>query len=273
MMQERFKEKFMRPREAPRCALITGATGGIGEAFARAMPIETDLVLTGRDEAKLSALAGEFGSRARTVAADLATTDGMGAVVQAAQEAEVDLVVNNAGVGAVGNFLDVDFERHRLTVRVDVEAVLELTHRMVPEMLRRAEIADRRAGLINVASSTAFVPVPSFATYAAAKAMILSFTEAFAAEMDGKPIDVLASCPGAVKTEFGAKAGYNGGSIPGAMSPEKVARQSMAALGRQTTAVIGPVSAATLAPVALARSMVGQAFMRAGRVMDRVQNR
>lgn len=272
-MHDRLREKLRPPREPARCALVTGATGGIGEAFVRALPVETDLVLTGRDEARLAALSGEYGTRARTVVADLATPEGVDAVVRAANAAEVDLVINNAGLGAVGSFLDVDFEKHRATLRVDVEAVLELTHRLVPAMLERAALTDRRVGLINVSSSTAFVPVPTFATYAAAKAMVLSFTEALAAELDGEPIDVLTACPGAVKTGFGARAGWTGNAIPGAMSPEKVAKQSLAALGRQTTVMIGPVSAAALTPVALARSMMGQAFMRAGRVAQRVQNR
>ena len=273
MMHERLKDRLRPHREPPRCALVTGATGGIGEAFVREMPLATDLVLTGRDAARLAEYEAEFGTRVRTVVADLATPDGIDAVARAAEEAGCDLLVNNAGVGAVGNFLDVDWARHQATIRVDVEAVLALTHRLLPGMIGRAQESGTRAGLINVASSTAFVPVPTFATYAAAKAMILSFTEALVAELDGRPVDVLAACPGAVRTGFGTRAGYTGTAIPGAMSPEKVARQSLAALGRQSTVMIGPVSAAALAPVALARSMVGQAFMRAGRVMDRVQNR
>lgn len=258
-------------REAPRCVVITGATGGIGEAFARALPPESDMILTGRDGDKLAALAAEFAPRAQTVVADLTTVDGVEAVAGAAEAGSCDLLINNAGVGAVGNFLDVDFERHRATLRVDIEAVLALTHRLVPGMISRAREEGRPAGLINVASSTAFLPVPTFATYAAAKAMVLSFTEALSAELDGEPIDVLAACPGAVKTDFGARAGYTGSPIPGAMSPDKVAKQSLAALGRQSTVMIGPVSAAALTPVAFARSMMGQAVMRAGRVMDRVQ--
>lgn len=274
MMNERLRDRLRRsPRAPARCAVVTGATGGIGEAFARAMPAETNLILTGRDEEKLAVLRAEFGPRAQTVVADLSTEAGVDAVADAAEAGGCDLLVNNAGLGAVGNFVKVDFARHRDIVRVDVEAVLALTHRLVPGMIDRADLGGGRAGLVNVSSSTAFLPIPSFATYAAAKAMILSFTEAFAAEMADQPIDVLCVCPGATKTGFGARAGYTGGSLPGAMSPEKVARASLAALGRQTTVVIGPVSAATLAPVALARSMVGQAFMRAGRVMDRVQNR
>ncbi|MEM8552885.1 MAG: SDR family NAD(P)-dependent oxidoreductase [Pseudomonadota bacterium] len=263
----------LTPRENPLCAVITGATGGIGEAFARALPEETDLVLTGRDEEKLSALAAEFGTRATTVKADLTTAEGITAVAEAADAKECDLLINNAGLGEYGEFLDAPFEKHRTALRVNNEAVLELTHTIVPPMLERADMSGRRAGLINVASSLAFFPVPTFAIYAATKAMILSFSESFAAEMSDRPIDVLVACPGAVKTEFGQRAGYSGGSMPGAMAPDKVASEALAALGRQSTVVIGPASAAAFAPVAFARSLFGQAFMRANRVMQRVSDR
>jgi short-subunit dehydrogenase len=274
MMNERLREHLARsPREPAACALITGATGGIGEAFARALPEETRLLLTGRDTDRLALLAAEFGPRASVVAADLTTEAGLAAVAAAAEEAGVDLLVNNAGVGGYGDFLDVAWETHRRTLRLDVEAVLELTHRLVPAMIGRAEVSARRAGLINVSSSTAFFPLPTLATYAAAKAMVLSFTESLAAELSARPIDVLCACPGATRTEFGARAGYRGGAMPGAMAPEKVARASLAALGRQTTVVIGPVSAATFTPVAIARSLFGQALLRASKVMDRVADR
>ncbi|WMS42964.1 SDR family NAD(P)-dependent oxidoreductase [Acuticoccus sp. MNP-M23] len=263
----------MTPREPSARALITGATGGIGAAFARALPEETAMILTGRDEEALTLLAAEFGPRAETVVADLATHEGLDAVARAAEAGEVDLLINNAGLGQYGNFLDVPFEEHQTTLRVNVEAVMALIHRLVPGMIDRAELSGRNAGLINVASSAAFFPIPTLATYAASKALVLSFTESFAAEMSGKPIDVLVSCPGAVKTAFGARAGYSGGRIPGAMAPEKVAAQSLAALGRQSTVVIGPASAAAFAPVALARSLFGHAFVRASRVMDRIGER
>jgi len=273
MNSSKIRDALSTPREPARCALITGATGGIGAAFARALPDDTSLILTGRDEDALNALADEFGGRAQTLVADLATAEGLDAVAQAADAAGCDLLINNAGLGQYGAFLDVPFEEHRTTLRVNVEAVMALIHRMVPEMIVRAELSGRNAGLINVASSAAFFPIPTLATYAASKALVLSFTESFAAEMSGKPIDVLVSCPGAVKTEFGARAGYSGGRIPGAMAPEKVAAQSLAALGRQSTVVIGPASAAAFAPVALARSLFGQAFVRASRVMDRIGER
>lgn len=262
--------RFLRgAREPATAALVTGATGGIGEAFARVLPPETKLVLAGRDEARLAALAAEFPGRVETVAADLTEEEGRERVAEAAEAAGCDLLINNAGVGSYGDFLDVPVAAQLDTVRVDVEAVLALTHRLVPGMLGRAELSGRRAGLVNVASSLAFFPVPTFATYAAAKAFLLSFTESFAAEMSDRPIDVLVACPGAVRTEFGARAGYRGARIPGAMAPEKVAEAALSALGRQSTLVIGPASAAAFAPVAAARSLFGRAFVKASRVLDR----
>lgn len=273
MMHERLNRLRRGSREDARCALITGASGGIGAALARELPAGTRVLLTGRDGGRLAQMQAELGERARVVVADLGTADGIGQVAEAADAAGVDLLVNNAGLGAVGDFLAVDFERHRETLRVNVEALMALTHRLLPGMVSRAELDDRRAGLINIASSVAFFPVPAFATYAASKALVLSFSEALAAELAGKPIDVLCACPGAVRTGFGSRAGFAGGSMPGAMSPEKVARATYAALGRQTTVVIGTVSAPTLSGVALARSLFGQGLMRAKGVMERVQNR
>jgi len=261
-----------RSRRRPAtAALITGATGGIGEAFARALPDETALILTGRDEETLARIAATLGSErsVKTVAADLATEEGRATVIHAANEAEVDLLINNAGLGEYGPFLDASFEAHLTTLRVNIESYLALIHALVPQMITRAELADARAGLINMSSSTAFVPVPTFATYAASKSFILAFTESLAAELYEKPIDVLVSCPGAVRTEFGRRAGYERGSLPGAMSPERVARGTLAALGRQTTVVLGTASAAAFTPVALARGLFGQAFMRASRAMER----
>ncbi len=273
-MNERIRDHLSRsPREPASCALITGATGGIGEAFARALPEETKLVLAGRDAERLALLRAEFGPRAKAVAADLSTAEGIAEVEAAAEEWGVDLLINNAGLGSYGDFVSVPWETHRTTLRVNIEALLELTHRLVPGMIDRAELAGRRAGLVNVSSSTAFFPVPTLATYAASKAMILSFTESLAAELSGRPIDVLCACPGATKTGFGTRAGFRGGSMPGAMAPDKVARASLAALGRQTTVVIGPASAAAFTPVALARSLFGQAVMRASKVMDRASER
>lgn len=273
MFTDRLRPLSKSNRPAPQCALITGATGGIGEALARQLPEETRLILTGRDEEELAMLRGEFGPRAETVVADLAKRGEREQVVQAAEAGGCDLLINNAGLGEYGRFLAVDFHKHETAVTVNVEAMLALVHAIVPMMIRQADLSGQRAGLINMASSLAFIPVPTFATYAATKALILSFTESLAAELADEPIDVLAACPGAVKTEFGARAGFEGGSIPGAMRPETVAKYTLAALGRQSTVVIGPVSALSFTGVAVARSLFGQAFMRAARVMERTGGR
>lgn len=270
MMHDRMRDRLRPPpREPATAAVVTGATGGIGEAFARELAPTAALVLTGRDEARLTELAQELGPRVTVVAADLATEAGLDALADAAERAGCDLLVNNAGVGTYGAFLDGAFADHRAALRVNAEAPLALIHRLVPGMLERAERDGRRCGLVNVASSTAFFPVPRLATYAATKALMLAFTESFAAEMVDRPIDVLAACPGAVRTGFGARAGYAGGSIPGAMSPQKVARSALSALGRQRTVVIGPLSSLAFGPVARVRSVFGQAFMRVTQAVDR----
>lgn len=265
---------FRHRRSPSRAALVTGATGGIGEALARALPADTRLVLTGRDESALARLEAELSSPERTVtvvAADLSDESGRSAVVDAAQAAEIDLIVNNAGLGDYGPFLDSDMERNIVAIRVNAEAPLALVHALLPDMLARAEFSGSRAGVINVSSSLAFLPVPTLAVYAATKAFLLSFGESLAAELQGEPVDVLTACPGATKTGFGSRAGFEGGSFPLAMSPDRVAREILAALGRQTTVLIGPASATAFTGVAVARSIFGQAFMQASRVAERLR--
>lgn len=262
---------FQTNRPPASCALITGATGGIGAALARAMPPETALVITGRKGDELGRLENElsYDHTVTAVEADLATDEGLEAVVAAAKEAGCDLLVNNAGLGTYGAFEDAPFDDHRLTVRVNVEAPLKLIHALLPDLVLNADLAAKRAGIINMSSSTAFFPVPTLATYAASKAFLLSFGESLAAELSDKPVDVLTACPGAVRTEFGQRAGFRAGSLPGAMSPETVAKQTLAALGRQTTVVIGPASATAFTGVAFARSLFGQAFMQVSRAAER----
>ncbi len=262
---------FRNDRPPATAALVTGATGGIGAAIARALPRETALVITGRKEDELARLENElsYDRTVKAVVADLATEEGCEAVVEAGREAGVDLLVNNAGLGSYGAFADEPFDAHRTTIRVNVEAPLRLIHALLPELILNADLSGKRAGIINMSSSTAFIPVPTLATYAASKAFILSFGESLAAELSDKPVDVLTACPGAVKTSFGERAGFSGGSLPGAMSPETVAKQTLAALGRQTTVVIGPASATAFTGVAFARSLFGQAFMQASRAAER----
>lgn len=244
----------------PRAALVTGASSGIGEAFGRAMPGATNLLLAGRNRDALAGVAAELGGtgrRVETVAADLATDAGLDAVAGRAEAFGCDLLVLNAGSGRFGDLLEQPEAALRETVAVNVLAPLVLARRLLPGMLARARAAGRRAGLIVVSSNTAFAPVPRLATYAASKAFDLSLAEALAAELAGEPVDVLALCPTATRSRFAERSGWGRG-IPGAQSPMHVAASALRALGRQRTLVLGPLSGSLLSVPALARAALAQ---------------
>lgn len=239
-------------REPPRRALITGASSGIGVGFARALP-HADLLLAGRDRDSLQTLAAELKNgdarRIETVTADLAEPKGRAALVRAAEAFEVDLLVNNAGMGSYGPFIDSEQAREEATVLVNALAPVALTRALLPGMVARAADSRHRAGLINVCSTLAFVPVPYGAVYGASKAFVLSFTEAIAAELADQPIDVLAVCPGPVRTDFYRRVGFPGGAPPGAQSPDQVARRAVRELGRHSTGFTDMASALALRPI------------------------
>ena len=136
-------------------------------------------------------------------------------------------MINNAGMGTLAPVVDTDPDALVATVRLNAEAPMALSRALLPDFLARARETGGRAGLINVASSAAFTPVPGMAAYAATKAFLLSFTEALAAELRGEPIDVMALCPGATRSEFGARAGFTGGQLPGAADPETVVAEAV----------------------------------------------
>lgn len=245
-----------------RRALVTGATGGIGGALARALPAATDLLLTGRNAEALSQRVQELsrpGRRVDGLIADLGTDAGREQVAAAAEDFAVDLLVCNAGQGPFGDFLDAEEAALRATVSVNVMAPLVLLHRLLPGMLARADAVGQRAGVIVTSSGVAFYPVPRLATYAASKAFSLSLTEALAAELDGAPVDLLALCPTATRSQFAERSGY-GPSLPGAQDPLAVARAALQALGRQRTLTLGPISGSVLTVPALVRAGVAQAI-------------
>ena len=245
-----------------RRALITGATGGIGGAFADALPASTDLLLTGRNEERLAAAVDRLRRPDRivaTIAADLADPAGVAALAKRADAFGIDLLINNAGLGVLGRFLDNDIEGERQTVMVNVVAVVLLTRKLLPGLLERARGAGRHAGLIIVSSSAAFAPVPYFASYAASKTFDLHFTEALGEELRGEPIDVLALCPGAIRSTGDARSGFDFGRVPGAADPARVAREGLAALGRDRVRLIGRVDQAALGPMVLPRRLVAAA--------------
>lgn len=158
-------------------ALVTGASSGIGRAFARRMPAATDLLLTGRDQQRLDEEAQRLrrpGRQVETLAADLTAQQERDGLVEAAEAFEIDLLINNAGAGRLGRFLDSPANTEQQTVLLNVVAVVDLTRRLLPGMLARARGKQRRAGLIIASSTAAFAPVPMFATYAASKALTCS---------------------------------------------------------------------------------------------------
>lgn len=186
-------------------ALVTGATAGIGLAFCwRLRRDGYDLVLVARDAARLSAVASELGG-AEVLPADLGTPDGVAAVE--ARVADVDLLVNNAGFGHRGRFLDVPVADEETMLRVHVDAVLRLTSAAVRGMVARG-----RGDVINVASVAAFFPR---GTYGASKAWVVSFSEAVRQDIAGSGVRVMALCPGFTHTEFHDRAGLDMSGIPG----------------------------------------------------------
>jgi uncharacterized protein len=232
-------------------AVITGATSGIGRAFAEVMPRYVSLMLTGRDRDKLDEVKRSVERPERevvTVAADLAEPGGRDAVVSEADVFGADLLINNAGIGAFGRALEHPADQERAVVLVNVVATADLTRRMLPGMIARADLSGRRAGLINLSSTLAFQPLPFLASYAASKMFVLMYTEALAAELQGEPIDVLTLCPGATRTGFGTRAGFSMASLPGAVEPHTVAREGLKALGRKSIHVVGPITRSVLGP-------------------------
>lgn len=225
-----------------RSALITGASSGIGEAFARGLPRATALLLAGRDRDRLSKLAQELaspGRMIRIVVADLSDDQERGAAIAAAESAEVDLVVNNAGIGRLGRVIENTPEREAEMVKVNALTPVEICRALLPGMLRRAEAKKTRGGIINVSSAAAFGPMPFFATYAASKAFLLHYTEALAEELSDRPIDVLALCPGATKTRFFERAGIEHLGFT-MHEPDRVVREGLQALGHRNVHIVGP---------------------------------
>ncbi|MES2995804.1 MAG: SDR family oxidoreductase [Verrucomicrobiota bacterium] len=222
-----------------RCAVITGASSGLGEEFARQLAGRArHLVLVARRKEAMEFLAGrltaDFPELEVTVCnADLATTEGRERLLAmlAAVEVVPDLLVNNAGLGDYGSVLSADWEKVAAMLKVNVEALTHLTHAMVPGM-----VAAGGGVVVNVSSLASLLPIPDFAVYAATKAYVTSFSEALRIELKRHGVQVIALCPGPVHTEFGAVARRkNGGrSVPGRewfyVPKEKVVADAIGAL-------------------------------------------
>jgi uncharacterized protein len=197
-------------------AVVTGASSGMGLAFARELARRGHKVLAvARRRDRLEALAAETaeqGGTVATLATDLETAEGLKLVVtRMASLDNIDLLVNNAGIATSGDFQGSSLEKELSAIRLNVDAVMTLTRAVLGEMLRRGNGA-----IINIASVVAFQPFPHFAVYAASKAFVLSFTEALAEEVKGSGVRVLALCPGAAKTEMNVFSNNEGllGKLP-----------------------------------------------------------
>ncbi len=191
-----------------RTALVTGASGGIGEELAKVFAAHGfDLVLVARTEAKLIALGesleAQHGIRATTIAADLSRPEAPTEVVAqlAARDITVDVLVNNAGFATYGKFQEIDLDHQLQLIRVNIAALTELTYHLLPGMIER-----RRGKVLNLASTAAFMPGPLMAVYYASKAYVLSFSEALNSELSGTGVTVTALCPGPTSTGFQSRA-------------------------------------------------------------------
>lgn len=214
-------------------ALVTGASSGIGAALARELARHGhDLVLSARSRAPMEALAAELrgiGAATTVIAADLAAPRGTENLVQELSGAAIEVLVNNAGLGANARFDRVDPARHAEIVRVNIGALTELTQALLPGMLAR-----RRGKIVLLASTASFLPCPNMAVYAASKAYVRSFGEALAQELRGSGVTVNVLCPGTTATNFFTVAG----GIPSAlrarqmMTAEEVARIGYAGMAR-----------------------------------------
>jgi short-subunit dehydrogenase len=225
----------------PAYALITGASSGIGECFARALaPRKLNLALVARSKAKLVALAGELASRhgIRTVVldADLSVPDAAATLTEklAAEKISVDHLINNAGFGARGEFWTLPLDRQQQLLRLNIDAVVELTHCLLPAMIAR-----RRGAIVNVSSTASFQPVPYTSVYSASKAFVTSFSMSLAEELRPYGIKVVTLCPGGTQTNFFVAGDYQRRTLPGGLQPpEEVVEEALRALDRNGGLVI-----------------------------------
>jgi short-subunit dehydrogenase len=217
--------------------LITGASAGIGAAFARLCAKRGDeVLLVARRQDRLDVLAAELGGKAHVVAMDLTRP---GAAVKLVQEVEargltVSTLINNAGFGVTGRFADLPLDRQLKMIDLNVRLLTELTGCFLPAMRAR-----RAGAVLNVASTAAFQAGPGMAVYFATKAFVLSFTEALHAELKGTGVKVSALCPGPVATEFAGVAGLNSKAFDRlAGNADAVAKAGLAGLARNRTIIV-----------------------------------
>jgi hypothetical protein len=230
-------------------ALITGASGGIGEEFAYQFAHRgANLVLVARRLEKLEELRTTILERHPAITvdvlpADLSVPGSAAAVYDEVDQLgrHVDVLINNAGIGLHGKFASQDADANAAQIQLNCGTLVELTARFLPAMTEAG-----RGVIINVASTAAFQPTPSMAVYGATKAFVLSFTEALWQEAKGTGVRVLTLCPGATETEFFARAGEEF-LTRGRQTPKQVVDVALKAVDRTTPTVVSGAANAGLA--------------------------
>lgn len=250
-------------------ALITGASSGIGEGFARHLARDGyDLVLVARRRDRLEQIASgvtaAHGIEVAIIDVDLSKEEGVSQVERRLRDGGIDLLVNNAGFGTVGEFAALPLDRELEELNVNVRALMRLAHAGLNAM-------SDGAAIINIASTAAFQPIPYNATYAATKAFVLHFSEGLHEEAKTRGVTVTCVCPGPVKTEFQQVAGIDQSFVPqfGWESVDSVVRAALGA-ARSGRAVVVPgainmvtAASARLTPHFITRRVAGSIFRRA----------
>lgn len=253
-------------------ALVTGASSGIGHAFALALADRGhDVVLVARDTARLEALAKElgdaYGAKAEVLSADLSDPVALARVEARAVDAErpIDLLVNNAGFGTSGHFAALPIDREQQEIELNVLALVRLTHAALEGQLERG-----RGGVINVASIAGYQPTPGNATYGATKAFVSSFSQAVHEELKGTGVRCMVLSPGFTRTEFQVRAGFDSSEVPGFLWQDAatVVQHALRAYDKgRAVCVPGPMNAVTAAftavtPHAVTRRIAGVVVSR-----------
>lgn len=224
--------------------LITGASSGIGEAFAYELAKQgANLIITARSEDKLNDLAykisKEYNVKVNVFTGDLLKKDTPKKLYNQIKEAglTVDLLINNAGFGKWTNFLDESIDGYEEMIEININALVKLCYLVLPEMLQKGD-----CGIINVASTGALQPCPYVAAYCASKSFVLNFSEALYGEYSKKGVTITALCPGNTTTGFQSVAKANTKGMT-ADTAETVAKQAITALlKKKSFKIVGTVN-------------------------------
>lgn len=220
-------------------ALVTGASSGIGRSVVEQLAAAgTRLVIVARDARRLRELADGLDVDVEILVADLADRDALARVETrlADREQPIDLLVNNAGVGLTGPFVELDIDRESWVVDVNITAVHRLSHAAAAAMIGRGG----SGGILNVSSVVASSPAPNSTTYAATKAFVSSFSEALRTELLDHDVHVTALCPGFTRTEFHERADFDVSNVPKQLwqSPDVVAAAGLEGVDRNRAVVV-----------------------------------